>query len=52
VSYGFVLLGTQDQADGWCLALEGLILSQIVQIKVHLPGVSVGKLANLEINGY
>jgi hypothetical protein len=40
----------QDDADRWILALVGPVLAGVVDVQVHLAGVGVGELAELEVD--
>ena len=42
--------GEQDQSHGWVLAFVRPVLLGIVQVKVHLPRVGVGELADLQVD--
>ncbi len=47
---GFVLLSAEDDADRRVFALVVPVFPGVVQIKVHLPGVGVGELAELQVD--
>ena len=49
---GFVFLRTQDQSDRRILAVVRPVFPSVVQIQVHLTGVSVGELAKLQIDDH
>ena len=49
---GFVFLRTQNQPDRRILAVLHPVLSSVVQIQVHLTGVGVGELAELQVDDH
>jgi len=49
---GFVLLGTENQANGGIFSLSHPLLTGRIEIDAHLAGVGVGKLADLQIDDY
>jgi hypothetical protein len=50
VDDGEVLLGAEDDADGWVLAGVGPVFAGVVEVEVHLAGVGVGELAELQVD--
>src|SRR5437899_778669 len=47
---GLVLLRAEDQADGRVLARLHPVIAGIVEVEVHLAGIGVGELADLEVD--
>src|SRR5580700_529749 len=43
VGDGCVLLGTENDADGWVLAFVGPVFLSVVEVKMRLAGVGVGE---------
>ena len=50
VCFGRTFFGAQDQADRRILAGLHPVLARVVQIEVHLSGVGVAELADLEVD--
>jgi hypothetical protein len=52
VHLGGVLVGAEDDPHGWALVFTGQVVSQVVQVEVHLPGIFVSEATQLEVDGY
>ena len=48
--HGAVLLGAEDEPHGRILASERPVLTGVVQVEVHLAGVGVRELAQLQVD--
>src|SRR5712692_6903419 len=50
LGYGVVFLGAEDEPDRWVLAWECPVFPRIVEVEVHLAGVGVRELVELEVD--
>jgi hypothetical protein len=49
---GIILLRAQDKTDWRVFFRMRPMLARVVEVKVHLPGIGVGKLADLQVDNY
>jgi len=50
VGNGLPRLGAEDEADGWVLPGARPVLARVVQVQVHLAGIGVRELPELEVD--